>query len=476
MRNCLKKYVGNASFYKMAMVVALPIMVQTGITNFVSMLDNIMVGSVGTEEMTGVAIANQLIFVFNLMLFGAVSGAGIFGAQFHGNSDHEGVRYAFRFKIIVCTILTAAGVAVFFLWGDSLIRLYLQGEGTPEQIEASFGFAKKYLRIMMIGFVPFMLSQCYSGTLRETGHTVLPMAAGLISVAVNLCFNALLIYGKLGFPRLGSAGAAIATVIARFTEAAIVIVWTHISRKRNPFAIGAYRSLRIPKKLVGSISKKTLPLMINETLWAGGMALLTQCYSWRGYDVVSACNIASTISNVFNVAFLAMGSAIGIIVGQQLGAGKMKEAVDTDRKLIVFSVGICFVIGGALALIAPIFPRLYETTAQIRELAASFIVVCAVCMPLNSLSNACYFTVRSGGKTLITFLFDSVYVCLLTVPVAFVLTRYTGLPIVPLYLCCQLLDIGKCVIGLILIKKGVWINNIVGKETQNEIHSVLPET
>lgn len=475
MRRCLDKYVGNRAFYKMALAVALPIMIQTGITNFVSMLDNIMVGSVGTEEMTGVAIANQLIFVFNLVLFGAVSGAGIFGAQFHGNSDHEGVRYAFRFKILICAVITAFGVVIFFGWGDKLIRLYLQGEGTPEQIEASFGFAKRYLRIMMIGFVPFMLSQCYSGTLRETGHTVLPMVAGVISVAVNLFFNTLLIFGKLGFPRLGSAGAAVATVIARFTEAGIVIIWTHCNRKKNPFVAGAYRSLRIPRKLVGGISKKTIPLMINETMWAGGMALLTQCYSWRGYDVVSACNIASTISNVFNVAFLSMGSAIGIIVGQQLGAGKMKEAVDTDRKLIVFAVGICFVIGGALILVASIFPRLYETTPEIRNLAASFIIVCGACMPINSLANACYFTIRSGGKTLVTFLFDGVYVCLLTVPVAFVLTRYTSLPIVPLYLCCQLLDVGKCIVGLIMIKKGVWVNNIVGKETQDENHGILPQ-
>ena len=368
-----RRYIGSAAFYKMVLAVAVPIMIQNGITNFVSLLDNIMVGRVGTEQMTGVAIVNQLIFVFNLAIFGAVSGAGIFGAQYYGKGDWDGVRQTFRFKLLVCTALTVLGAGIFLLFGEDLILLYLKGDGSPEQIAASLGYAKEYLLIMLVGFIPFTLSQCYSGTLRETGQTVVPMVAGVVSV-------------------------------------------------------------------------------------------VAQCYSVRGYDVVSAYNICSTVSNVFNVAFMAMGNAVGILVGQLLGAGKMEEAVDTDRKLITFSVGICIVLGGLMALVAHLFPQIYNTSDSIRDLAAAFIRICALCMPINALANACYFTLRSGGKTFVTFLFDSFYVCVLTVPMAFVLSRFTGLPIVPLFLCCQLADIGKCVVGLIMIRRGVWIQNIVGKE------------
>ena len=202
-----KKYIGNAAFYKMALAVAVPIMIQNGITNFVSLLDNIMVGRVGTEQMTGVAIVNQLIFVFNLAIFGAVSGAGIFGAQYYGKGDWDGVRQTFRFKLLVCTALTVLGACIFLLFGEDLILLYLKGDGSPEQIAASLGYAKEYLLIMLVGFIPFTLAQCYSGTLRETGQTVVPMVAGVVSVVVNLCFNTLLIFGYLGFPRLGASGA-----------------------------------------------------------------------------------------------------------------------------------------------------------------------------------------------------------------------------------------------------------------------------
>ena len=304
----------------------------------------------------------------------------------------------------------------------------------------------------------------HNTTLRETGQTVVPMVAGVVSVVVNLCFNTLLIFGYLGFPRLGASGAAIATVIARFVEAGVVMLWAHRNPERVPYLRGVYRSFHIPAALARAIARKSIPLLLNETLWAAGMALLAQCYSVRGYDVVSAYNICSTVSNVFNVAFMAMGNAVGILVGQLLGAGKMEEAVDTDRKLITFSVGICIVLGGLMALVAHLFPQIYNTSDSIRDLAAAFIRICALCMPINALANACYFTLRSGGKTFVTFLFDSFYVCVLTVPMAFVLSRFTGLPIVPLFLCCQLADIGKCVVGLIMIRRGVWIQNIVGKE------------
>ena len=230
-----KKYIGNAAFYKMALAVAIPIMIQNGITNFVSLLDNIMVGRVGTEQMTGVAIVNQLIFVFNLAIFGAVSGAGIFGAQYYGKGDWDGVRQTFRFKLLVCTALTVLGAGIFLLFGEDLILLYLKGDGSPEQIAASLGYAKEYLLIMLVGFIPFTLSQCYSGTLRETGQTVVPMVAGVVSVVVNLCFNTLLIFGYLGFPRLGASGAAIATVIARFVEAGVVMLWAHRNPERVPY-------------------------------------------------------------------------------------------------------------------------------------------------------------------------------------------------------------------------------------------------
>lgn len=457
-----KRYIGDRAFYRMTLTIAVPIMIQNGISNFVSMLDNIMVGNVSNEQMTGVSIVNQLIFVFNLMIFGAVSGAGIFGAQFHGNGDHKGVRDTFRFKLLSCAFLTVLGAVVFLLFGETLIRQYLQGEGSAEQIEACFGYAKEYLHIMLVGFLPFFVSQCYASTLRETGETILPMVSGIVAVVVNLCFNSLLIFGLCGFPALGAAGAAIATVISRFVEAAIVIVVTHRNKKKYPFVREVYKSLKVPGKLCKGIMQKGIPLMLNETLWAGGMAVLNQCYSVRGYDVVSAVNISSTITNVFNVSFIAMGNAIGIIIGQMLGAGRTEEAVDADRKLVVFSVASCLVFAAILFLMAPFFPLIYQEVGEAsHKMAADFMRIAACCMPIGAFANAAYFTLRSGGKTFVTILFDSCYIWVIVVPCAFCLSRFTNMPIVPLFFCCQFIEIGKCIIGYIMMKSGIWIQKIV---------------
>ena len=206
--------------------------------------------------------------------------------------------------------------------------------------------------------------------------------------------------------------------------------------------------------------------MVNEIAWSMGMAMLMQCYSVRGLDVVAGMNISSTISNLFNVIFIAMGSAISIVVGQKLGAGELEEAKDADTKMIVFTVISCVVMGGLLFLFAPLFPMLYNTTAQVKALATAFMRVAAACMPIFGFLHATYFTLRTGGKTVITFLFDSVFMWCVSIPMAFVLSRYTPVPIVPLYLICQLVDLIKCVIGFMLVKKGVWINNLVGTTKQ----------
>ena len=457
----MKKYIGNKAFYKMVLMVVVPIIIQNGITNFVGMLDNIMVGRIGTEQMSGVAITNQLMFVFNICVFGAVSGAGIFTAQFYGCENQKGIRDTFRFKLIACMTICALGFLVFGFWGEDLIRLYLHGENAEGSLAATLAYAKDYLWIMLIGLIPFAIVQTYAGTLRECGETMLPMKAGIFAVLVNLLFNYILIFGKFGAPALGVRGAAIATVISRFGELLVVIIWTHKHTQRFPFIVGAYHSMKIPGTLVLNILKMGMPLLVNEALWSAGMAVMMQCYSIRGIDVVAGMNISTTVSNLFNAVFISMGNAVAIIIGQQLGAGRMEEAKDSSWKLIFFSIASCIVVGMMLAAISPFFPRLYNTSEEVRHLATWFICVSALCMPLYACTNATYFTLRSGGKTVITFFFDSGFVWAVSIPAAFLLSRYTQMPIVPLYLVCQALELVKSIIGLVLVHMGVWIRNIV---------------
>lgn len=459
-----KKFVGDRKFYAMILGIAVPIMIQNGITNFVSMLDNIMVGQTGTEQMSGVAIVNQLIFVYNLCIFGGLSGAGIFTAQYFGQKDDEGIRRTFRYKIWMGLILTGLTILLFLGAGETLIRFYLNGSGDGGDLQATLIYGKQYLLVMLLGLPPFMMVQVYASTLRECGETVVPMKAGVTAVGVNLLFNYLLIYGKFGFPKLGVVGAAVATVLSRYVEAAIVLTWTHTHKEKNSYIVGVYRTLKVPGALVKKFLIKGSPLLLNETLWAAAMAMLTQCYSVRGLNVVAGYNIANTLNNVFNVVFIALGDSVAIIVGQLLGAGKMEEARDTDNKMIAFSVFSCALMAILMLLIAPLFPRIYNTTEEARMLATRFIMVQAVFMPQNAFLHATYFTLRSGGKTIVTFLFDSVFVWCVSVPIAFVLSRYTEWNVVLIMVMVQIGDWIKCAVGFVLVKKGVWLQNIVGEK------------
>ena len=380
----MKRFIGDKKFYLMVLSIAVPIMVQNGITNFVAMLDNIMIGRVGTEQMSGVAVANQLLFVFNLSIFGTVSGAGIFGAQFYGSRNMEGLRDTFRFKVVSISLLVIAGILLMYFKGDALISLYLHDSSGIGSVEATLQYGIRYLRLMLIGMVPYAFAQIYASTLREMGETVAPMRAGVAAVVTNTVLNYVLIFGKFGAPKLGVAGAAIATVISRFVECGSIMVWTHRRSQQLVFIKGAYRTLLVPGNLVKKILVKGSPLMVNEFLWSMGMATLTQCYSTYGLAVIAGLNISNTISNVCNVIWMAMGNALAIIVGQLLGAGKMEEAKDTDRKLIFFSVSSCLVIGVLLVLLAPVFPKIYNTSEEVRSLAARFIIIGACLMPMQA--------------------------------------------------------------------------------------------
>ena len=457
----LHRFIGDKNFYKMVLAVAVPMMIQNGITNFVGLLDNIMIGRIGTEQMSGAAIVNQLFFVYYLCIFGGVSGAGIFTAQYYGQEDYEGVRKTFRFKFWMALILTVLTIILFLFAGTQLIQTFLTGDGNAEAAAATLAYGRQYLLIMLAGLPPFMFGQIYASTLREGGKTLLPMVAGIISISVNLLLNYLLIFGKLGFPRLGVQGAAIATVISRYVEVLIIVLWTHCHKEANPFVEGLYKTLAVPGALTRKILMKGTPLLLNETLWAAGMAMLTQCYSTRSLNVVAGLNISNTINNVFNIVFIALGDSVAIIVGQLLGAGKMKEARDTDNKMIAFSVTCCTAVAIIMFLFAPLFPQFYNTTEDVRVLAKYFIMITAFFMPQNAFLHACYFTLRSGGKTIITFLFDSVFIWCVSVVLAFLLSRFTSLPVLAIYILVQVADMIKCVIGFILVKKGIWLQNIV---------------
>ena len=460
----IRKYVGDRQFYRTVLGVAVPMMIQNGITNLVNLLDNVMVGTLSTEAMSGVSIVNQFIFIFNLLIFGAISAAGIFTAQYHGLGDSEGVRYTFRFKFIINALAGGLGVAIFALFDEQLIRMFLHAGSMQGDLELTLAHGQEYLLIMLAGLIPYAIAQAYASTMRETGETVMPMVASALAVFTNFVLNCLLIFGLFGLPALGVKGAAIATVVSRGVELGVLLLWGYTHTNKCPWLIGALHSLYLPMTLFGRISVKGLPLMMNEVFWAMAMTFRNQCYSTRGLDVVAAQNISTTIVNLFSVVYLALGGAIAIVVGNELGAGKLEKARDSARKMMAFSIFCAVLMAALLVVTSVLFPRLYNVSADVRSLAAFMILVSAALLPFCAYAHAAYFTLRSGGKVLITLLFDSVYMWALVAPLVFVLSRFTNMSIHWLFIAGQSVEIVKCMFGSALLSRINWAKQLVGEE------------
>ena len=451
----MKKLIGSKGFYKMVLAICIPIVIQNGFTNLASLLDNIMIGQLGTLSMSGVSITNQLLQVFNVTIFGAMSGPGIFMAQFYGKKNKEGVENCFRIKLIIGIIIALLAIFLFYTFGQQLISLYLNDN--PQDNLKTLNYGMDYLKIMLIGLIPFVITQVYSSSLRETGNTVLPMIASVVAVIVNFCINYILIFGHFGFPQLGVTGAAIGTVVSRVVEMSINIVGGY----RNVYLKEAMVLKKVPLSSTKEMLKRGLPLLCNEILWSISIALISQSYSTRGIIAVAAINITTTVTNFFMIVCYAMGNSISIVVGQQLGAGEIEKAKDYDLKMLFMNFVMCLAIGIVLFNVSSLIPQIYNTSLEVKALASQLLKIAACMLPIISIYYSSYFTMRAGGKTFLTFLFDSGYTFVFTFMSALLLTRLTSLPILTIYLLVQCVDIPKATLGLVLVRKGIWVHNIV---------------
>ena len=484
-----RKFIGDKAFYRTMLVILLPLVIQQGITSFVNLLDALMVGSLGEETLSAVGVVNQILMVFSLTSFGGLSGVSIFGSQFAGKNDVDGMRQSFRTKLYFGAIVTALGVLLLLLFGDRFIALFMKGEMAAKpgvdpatqaaRVALASGLGHDYLTIMLWGLLPFVLTQAYAGSMREMGKTVATMVGSVIAILTNLVLNFLLIFPvrelnvfgasfTMWGAGMGVRGAAVATVISRFVEMVFVLTYAHLHQNRYIFLKGAFRNGYVPLHLLKRIAVTGTPLMLNEVLWSLGMTFINQCYSTRGMTALAALNITSTAWNLFCIIMFAMGNAVSIMVGQCLGQGDKAAARDTDNKLLFITVVSHLLLGGLLCLCAGIIPTWFDVTEEARRLAHQTLIIAGAALPIHAFLHATYFTIRSGGKTFITFLFDSVYTWCVPAVLAFVLSRYTGADVVTMYFCIQFIDVVKLVIGLFMLKSDFWANNIVDDQNTRE--------
>ena len=454
---------GNGKFYKTALTIAVPIMLQQLIQSMVSLIDNFMVSGLGDISMSGVNVAGQILFVFMVFINTICMTGGIFLTQFFGAKDQSGMRQAFMFKLLAGCIALIPYLMVCIVYPREILSLMVIGN---TQAVLILDEAVKYMRIMSLVGIPMIISVSIASSLRDMGKVKTPLVVTVIATLTNTVFNYLLIYGNFGFPALGVRGAAYATVIARTLE---FIIFSFIYfRSRPDFAVRFNRDFMIDGMLFKEILKKGALILFCEMTWVLSETITTAIYNGRGgADVVSGMASSFAIANLFFVAFGGIYSATSVIIGKTLGEGNLQRARMEKTWLLsgsaLFGVVMTFV-GFATTLIIPVvFGRLSPNAITISR---NMVILMSFFMPVWVMINAQQAVARAGGDTKMGAYVDAGLTIAVMLPMLFLLGRYTDIGPVQMYLCVKILDIVKIVIFHFWLKKERWLNNLTGEHHQ----------
>ncbi len=448
----IKKFCFDKEFSKIVLAIAIPLMLQQLITCSVNLIDNLMVGQLGDIAVGGVAAVNRFYIIATYGTNGLINAAAIFIAQFYGARNHEKMQQTFRFMLV-----SAVAIIMVFLVIGTLIPDVVVGFFTHDPQIIALG--ADYMQIAAFSFLPMALTLCIASSMRSIGETKLPLIASAVAVITNTSLNYCLIFGNFGFPRLGVSGAAVATLIARCLELAIILYFLKINDFE--FKTSLVKVLDIPKEVASKVIAKGLPLAANEILWSMGMAALFKFYATRGTDVMSGYSICTTIGDIFFVLYAGMAAASTVLISQPFGANDLEKGRSNAYKLLGFCFCLSFVFAVLMYGSTFIIPQLYaNVSANARMVATNFLRVQSVLFWVYMFTTECYFILRSGGDTKNTLIMDSCFMWLVNIPLVGIFTYFTSIGYLGLYLVGQATDLLKLVFAYHLITKEKWVKNL----------------
>lgn len=448
---------GNRAFYGKALAIALPVMMQQLIQNLVSLIDNFMVAGLGDICMSGVNVANQILFIFMIFINTICISGGIYLTQNFGAGNKEGMRNAFRFKLITGMFSIIPYFLVCIVFPRQVLYLMLIGN-----IDASaiLDQGTEYIRLMFFMGVQMTVSMCIATSLRDTGQVKTPLVISVSATLVNTLLNWVFIYGHLGAPRMEVRGAATATIIARTFE--LILYLIILNRKRPDFAFAPRKLFDIRFRLFREILGKSGMVLISEMTWVFSETITTALYNGRGgADVVSGMAASFAIANLFFVSFSGVNNAITVILGSTLGAGKLEEA----RRQKTWLLSGCFILGFFVLafalcttfLIPVVFGRLSpEATAITRRM----IIMLALFMPPWVYLIGQLAVSRAGGDTAMGAYVDAGMTIVVTIPMVFALALLTDIGPIGLYFWVRMTDFVKIFAFHIWLKKERWLRNL----------------
>jgi Na+-driven multidrug efflux pump len=454
----LRKYIGTTHFYREAMAIAIPVMLQQLIMSLVSLIDNFMVAGLGDISMAAVNVSNQLNFIFIVLINTVCASGGIYLAQFKGAGDTGGMQNAFRFKVILGLVFSVLYFVCCHLIPGPMMAMMTMGNAAQDVIIVP---GEQYIRLISFTLVPIALSTAIGTSFREIGRPTIPLLFSAAATLVNTFGNWILIYGNLGAPRLEVRGAAISTIIARVFELALFIAYTRV--RRPPFFIRFREILNVKWSFIKNTLLKSIMIFASDLSWVSSETIVTALYNGRGgAETVAGMAAGWTLGNIFFLVFNGINSTTAVVIGSVLGAGRLDEAKKRAEWIkggaVIFGAAVAVLGAGFSVLMIPI--AFMNLTGAARNIALGMVSVILLYMPLWALLNAQFAISRAGGDTAMGMYADVSVNSLLFVPGAFFIALATDIGPVLMFAILKLSDIVKYFVARYFLNKERWVRNL----------------
>lgn len=435
-------------FYRQLLVLAAPIMLQNFIASSLNMFDTLMIGQLGENEVAAVGVANQVFFLFNLVANGAAAGCSIFLSQFWGGGDRRSVHKVVGLGLMMnlCIGLLFTGAACAF--PGPIIGLF-----SDDQAVISLGI--EYLLLAALSYAFTSVSFLLAGAMRSVGKAWPPMIISAGAVLVNIALNQVFIFGELGAPAMGVRGAALATLIARVVEMALMLVFCFLPS--SPLRGRLREYISFTPAFTGKVLLKTLPILLNESCWAVGTMLYVRAYGHIGTHAIAASQICNTVQNLFMVACFSLASSSLVMIGNQIGAGRREQAVIYSRRFSKLALLVGLILGIAVALSAPAILTLFKVSEQAARAAVAMLRIFSLIAPIRVLNVGVF---RGGGDAGFSLAAEGVTMWTIGVPLAFLGAVTLRLPVEQVVLLITLEEIVKCVIALFRLRSNRWLHEV----------------
>lgn len=449
----------NKITFKTFMVIAIPLALQNLMMTAVNLVDNLMVGALGDTAIATVNLANQFFFIFSLMLFGMGSGSAVLLSQFWGKGDKSGMRRIAGLTFVLGLFIGLLFGIIAFIFPEFIMKIF---SDDPAVITSG----KVYIRIIAATYPLTAATTVISYFLKSTEEVKIPLWGSIFSITINILFNYLLIFGKFGFPELGIAGAAYATLLARIVECIYVYVAGFVNIEFLRQNLKDYISFS--KELLSSFFKISCPVILNETLWSLGISLYFVIYSRIGATpedgtaAVAAVNVASLAEKLASVFIFGMSHAVSIIIGKEIGSGRIKRARYSAAQFGFISILVGIIFGLFMVAIMPVFISLFAVSAQAEIYARNLIIIMALSLPVKNFTLVNIVGVlRGGGDTIFSCVLDVCGVWFLGIPSALIAGFVLKLPLEAVFAATLLDEVFKFVILYKRVKNGKWVHYLV---------------